>query len=104
MHASLPRGRSALNPRRGRAPLKITFDIDCTPEEARRFMGLPDLTPVHETYVSALVAAMEGRVKPEMLEGLVKSWMPMGEVGLGFWRRLMEAAPGASGAKTPADG
>ena len=28
--------------------MKVTIDIDCTPEEARRFMGLPDLTPVHD--------------------------------------------------------
>ena len=27
--------------------MKVTVDVDCTPEEARRFLGLPDLTPVH---------------------------------------------------------
>jgi hypothetical protein len=26
--------------------MKISVDVDCTPEEARRFLGLPDLTPV----------------------------------------------------------
>ena len=24
--------------------MKVTVDVDCTPEEARRFMGLPDMT------------------------------------------------------------
>jgi hypothetical protein len=24
--------------------VKVTFNIDCTPEEARRFFGLPDVT------------------------------------------------------------
>ena len=26
--------------------LKITIDIDCTPDEARQFMGLPDVKPL----------------------------------------------------------
>jgi hypothetical protein len=26
-----------------------------------------------------------------MLEGMLKSWAPMGEAGLGFWRRMFEA-------------
>jgi len=31
--------------------MKVTVDVDCTPEEARRFLGLPDLTPVHDLYL-----------------------------------------------------
>ena len=31
--------------------MKFTVDVDCTPEEARRFLGLPDLTPVHQAYI-----------------------------------------------------
>ena len=39
------------NERRKEKPMKVTVDVDCTPEEARRFLGLPDLTPVHQAYV-----------------------------------------------------
>lgn len=28
--------------------MKVHLEIDCTPEEARRAMGLPDLSPVHD--------------------------------------------------------
>jgi hypothetical protein len=28
--------------------MKITVDIDCTPGEARQFMGLPDLEPLQK--------------------------------------------------------
>ena len=28
--------------------MKITMDIECTPEEARRFLGLPDVTGSQE--------------------------------------------------------
>ncbi|HEX7848803.1 MAG TPA: DUF6489 family protein, partial [Sphingomonas sp.] len=45
--------------------MKINVEVDCTPEEARRAVGLPDLTPIHEKYVQALMGAMDGNmVKP----------------------------------------
>lgn len=72
--------------------MKVTVDIDLTPEEARRAMGLPDLSPVHDRYVQMLLDTMSGNaVKPEMVEALFKSWAPMGEAGLTLWRRLLES-------------
>lgn len=71
--------------------MKVTVDIDLTPEEARRAVGLPDLSPIHERYVQMLLDTMAGNaVKPEMVEALFKSWAPMGEAGLTMWRRLLE--------------
>ncbi len=71
--------------------MKVTIEVDCTPEEARRAMGLPDLTPVHDRYVAMMQETMENGVRPELLENMVKSWTPMGEAGAAFWRRLFEA-------------
>lgn len=34
--------------------MKITVNIDCTPEEARTFMGLPDVTAVNKVFTDAL--------------------------------------------------
>lgn len=71
--------------------MKVTVDIDCTPEEARRAIGLPDLTPIHERYVQMMLDTMTGNaIKPEMLETMMRSWAPMGEAGLSLWRRLLE--------------
>ncbi|HEX8389486.1 MAG TPA: DUF6489 family protein [Sphingomonas sp.] len=71
--------------------MKVTIDLDLTPEEARRALGLPDLTPLHDRYVARLGELVEGGIKPEMIEGMLKCWAPMGEAGLTFWRRLFEA-------------
>lgn len=71
--------------------MKLTIDIDLTPAEARAAIGLPDLTPLHERYVQRLGEMLEGVVQPEMLDGMLKSWAPMGEAGLAFWRRMFEA-------------
>ena len=71
--------------------MKVTIDIDCTPEEARRAVGLPDLTPLHDRYVQTMLDAMNGNaLKPEMMEALMRSWAPMGEAGMSIWRRLLE--------------
>lgn len=70
--------------------MKIHVEVDCTPEEARRAMGLPDLTPVHDRYVQLMVQAIEKQGTPEAFEALVRSWTPMGEAGMNFWRTMFE--------------
>ncbi len=42
-------------------------------------------------------------MKPELLEPMLRSWAPMGEAGLSFWRRLFEAG-GTAGSGTPKTG
>lgn len=74
--------------------MKVTVDIDCTPEEARRFMGLPDLTPVHEAYLGKITRMVEDGVSPDMMESLVRSWGPMGDAGMQMWRQMMDRMTG----------
>ena len=50
--------------------MKITIDIDCTPEEARRFLGLPDFAAVNE----ALQQRMAENLKSMDPESLAKNW------------------------------
>jgi hypothetical protein len=77
--------------------MKINIDIDCTPEEARRVMGLPDLTPLHDQYVAAMGDMMDPKAHPELIEQMMKSWAPMGEGAMTLWRRMFEAGNGAKG-------
>lgn len=72
--------------------MKVNVEIDCTPQEARAMMGLPDLTPLHDRYVAMLGETMEGGVNPEMIEQMMRGWAPMGEAGLAMWRRMIEGA------------
>jgi hypothetical protein len=78
--------------------MKVTIDIECTPEEARRAVGLPDLSPLHERYIQMAMEAMGGgAIKPEMVESMMRSWAPMGEAGLAMWRRLIESGTAKPG-------
>ena len=70
--------------------MKVTVDVDCTPEEARRFLGLPDLTPVHAAYVEKMKKAVSDGVTPEYLGEMMKSWAPMSEAGMSMWTSMLE--------------
>jgi hypothetical protein len=72
--------------------MKINVEVDCTPEEARAAMGLPDLSPVHQRYIQLMMETMEKGAGPELLETMTKAWAPMGEAGMNFWRKMFEAS------------
>ncbi len=74
--------------------MKVTVDFDCTPEEARRFMGLPDLTPVHEVYVERMQRAVTEGVTPEYFSDMLRSWGPMSESAQTMWRTMFEQMAG----------
>jgi hypothetical protein len=72
--------------------MKVTVDFDCTPEEARRFMGLPDLTPVHQAYVERMQKAASEAFTPAAVTELMKHWGPMSEAGMNIWRQMLDPA------------
>lgn len=74
--------------------MKFTVDVDCTPEEARRFLGLPDLTPVHQVYVDKLTKMAAEGVTPDMVAEMMKAWAPMGEAGLSAWAKMFDQMSG----------
>jgi hypothetical protein len=74
--------------------MKVTVNVDCTPEEARRFLGLPDLSPVHQAYVEKLQRTMSDGVTPDMVADMVKSWGPMTEAGKAMWRQMFDQMSG----------
>jgi len=74
--------------------MKITVDVDCTPEEARRFLGLPDLAPVHEAYVEKMKSAVADGPPPEMFGEMMKSWGPMSEASMNLWAQMLDQMGG----------
>ena len=39
--------------------MKVNVEIDCTPEEARRFLGFPDVSKANDVYVETMAKAMK---------------------------------------------
>jgi hypothetical protein len=77
--------------------MNITMNIECSPEEARRLMGLPDMGPIHDLYLDKFRDAINaGGVSPEVFEQMVRTWAPMGEVGMNAWRQLIDQMTGTA--------
>ncbi len=85
--------------------MKVTFDIDCTPEEARKFLGLPDVAPMQEVLMKELEKQMQDNMRSLDPETMLKTWLPAtiqgwGEVQKMFWNQMsaqgMNPAGGAS--------
>ncbi len=55
--------------------MKITVDIDCTPAEARQFLGLPDLEPLQKAAMDEIEKRMMAEFDRYSPEELVKSWL-----------------------------
>lgn len=58
--------------------MKISIDIDCSPEEARRFFGLPDVAQVNDTVIEAVQARMTEALQRIDGETLLRDWMASG--------------------------
>lgn len=74
--------------------MKISFDIDCTPEEARAFFGLPDLKPLHDLYLDRMKAAMTDGITPADWQRLMQNWAPGIAGSFEQWQKLMMAGMG----------
>lgn len=76
--------------------MKITIDIDCTPEEARSFLGLPDVQPLQKAMMEEVEARMRANMEAMDPETLMKTWMPVGVQGFEqlqkmFWAQMGQA-------------
>ena len=69
--------------------MKVNIEIECSAEEARRFMGLPDVSKANDVYVDAVAKAMKGVSSVDQLQGYAKQIAPMGEIGLKLFQQFM---------------
>jgi len=72
--------------------MKINVEIDCTPAEARAFLGLPDVAPLNDAMVSEMQARMKANVAAMQPEELMKAWTSFGLQAQDQFRRMMDAA------------
>ena len=61
--------------------MKITVNIDCSPEEARAFLGLPDVKPMQEQLMKEVQERMASSIRSMGPEQMLKTWLPAGLAG-----------------------
>jgi hypothetical protein len=80
--------------------MKVHIEIDMTPEEARRFMGLPDVSKLQEKMVAEMERRMKAAMDTSDPEAMMKAWMPLGGEAFGQFQKFMwDAASKAAGKK-----
>ena len=86
--------------------MKIKIDVDCTPEEARTFLGLPDVGPMQDAMMTEIQKRLMANLDAMDPETMIRTWMPIGLQGLEslqkmFWTQMSKGA--AEPPKTPGD-
>lgn len=76
--------------------MKITVDVDCTPEEARAFLGLPDVKPMQDALMRQIQERMTATLSAMEPEIMLKTWLPAGVQGMEqlqkmFWAQFAGA-------------
>lgn len=79
--------------------MKVTVNVDCTPEEARAFMGLPDVQPMQQAVMAELEQQMKKNINAMSPEAMVQTWMPAGMQGAEslqkmFWNQMQSVMSG----------
>ena len=57
--------------------MKVNIEIEMTPEEARKMMGLPDVTALQAKFLDEMENRMRAAMDTSDPEAMMKAWMPM---------------------------
>ena len=72
--------------------MKVTLDVECTPQEARAFLGLPDVAPLNDHLVQEMKKRVDANMAMVSPDELMRSWVAFGGQATEQFRKLMTAA------------
>ncbi len=67
--------------------MKVNVEIDMTPEEARRLMGLPDVTPLNDKFVAEMGKRMKAMMEDP--ESAMKTWVALSGQGIEQFQKFL---------------
>lgn len=86
--------------------MKVNITFDCTPEEARQFLGLPDVTAFQDEMMEIMRDKVIENMKIMEPDQAMKMWMPLMNQGMSqgmdFFKNIMTG--GAASVATPKSG
>jgi hypothetical protein len=56
--------------------LKVNITVEMTPQEARAFLGLPDVAPMQQQMMEEMQARMKAAFDAGDPEGMMRAWVP----------------------------
>lgn len=77
--------------------MKVIVNVECTPEEARAFLGLPDVAPLQSAMMDQMKGQMQKAAAALEPETIFKTLFPMNSEGFAnlqktFWGQFMDNA------------
>jgi len=87
--------------------MKVTVNVECSPEEARAFLGLPDVAPMQQALMADLEQRLRENIQAMTPDAMIKTWLPAGLQNVEqaqklFWAQMQQTMSGiastASGA------
>jgi hypothetical protein len=76
--------------------MKAKIEVECTPEEARAFLGLPDVAALNKTLTDEMQTRLRANMAALQPEELMKNWMAFGGQAQEQFMKLMSAAANAA--------
>lgn len=86
--------------------MKIHIEIDCSAEEARAFLGLPDVAPMQRKLMGAAEERLLEAIRAMDTKALMDRWLPLSlrnlEQWQELWAQMAASAAGLARAKSAA--
>ena len=81
--------------------MKVTVNVECSPEEARTFLGLPDVRPMQEALMKDLENRMRTTMQSMEPESIMRTWLPASIQGAEqlqkiFWGQIQQTLSGVA--------
>ncbi len=76
--------------------MKVTMNIECSPEEARAFLGLPNVAPINEMMVEKVSDQLESNMDMMNPAEVMQHWMNFGGLMRDQFLHAMTTAAGAA--------
>lgn len=77
--------------------MKISLDVDMTPEELRRLFGLPDFSPAQDLVVEKLTRQIEKGLDGSLLPSMMRSIIEGGVQSFDAYQKLVSNLVNVSG-------
>ena len=78
--------------------MKFNIEVECTPDEARRFLGLPEVAGMQERLIEDMEVQLKETIRTMDGKAMLEQWLPVGIKGVeqfqSFWTQLAAAAAG----------
>lgn len=72
--------------------MKITVNIDCTPQEARDFLGLPNVQPIQEKVMKQMEENLLSGIAGMSPDAILRYWMSFNPEQIGDMFKMFSGA------------